>query len=104
MKIEFARGACVWDQGKYKDYIATDDIATAILARSDSANAVLIGMRVDEPNEVQAVGAVVELGHLESGTGRHQSNTVYDTSGLSPALTTIQGGTQQVKVLVREDE
>lgn len=34
---------------------------------------------------------VNELGFYDSGTGKHQSNTVYDTNGIIPALTTIQG-------------
>lgn len=56
-------------------------------------------------NHGVVTGVVVQVGHLESGTGRHQSNTVYSPTGISPALTTIEGGgTQQVKVLVTEDE
>lgn len=48
---------------------------------------------------------VIELGYMDSGTGKHQSNTVISTEGLSPAITTLQGGTQQIKILVRpEDE
>ena len=40
------------------------------------------------------------VGHIEHGTGRHQSNTVYSDNGLSPTLTTIEnGGTQQIKVI-----
>lgn len=46
----------------------------------------------------------IVLGYVENGTGQHQSNTVYSTDGVSPAITTITGGgTQQIKVLV-EDE
>lgn len=30
---------------------------------------------------------IEELGYLEKGTGKHQSNTVYSTGGVSPALT-----------------
>ena len=42
---------------------------------------------------------VKQLGHIENGTGKHQSNTVYSENGLSPSLTTIEGGgTQQVKI------
>ena len=44
---------------------------------------------------------VIELGYMDSGTGKHQSNTVISTEGLSPAITTLQGGTQQIKILVR---
>ena len=40
-----------------------------------------------------------QLGYIEHGTGKHQSNTVYDEKGLSPAITTINGGgTQQIKI------
>lgn len=42
---------------------------------------------------------IYELGYMDKGTGKHQSNTVYDTRAICPALTTIQGGTQQIKVL-----
>lgn len=47
---------------------------------------------------------VKSLGYIENGTGQHQSNTVYDTEYISPAITTIQGGTQQIKVLVNEQD
>ena len=41
-----------------------------------------------------------ELGYIENGTGRHQSNTVYGDDNISPAITTITGGgTQQIKTL-----
>lgn len=46
---------------------------------------------------------VIELGYIDNGTGKHQSNTVISTKGLSPAITTLQGGTQQIKILVRSD-
>ena len=42
---------------------------------------------------------VMSLGFYDSGTGKHQSNTVYRYKGAIPALTTITGGTQQIKVL-----
>lgn len=46
---------------------------------------------------------VIQLGYIENGTGQHQSNTVYDENGISPSITTITGGgTQQIKILVRE--
>lgn len=42
---------------------------------------------------------VEELGFMDNGTGKHQSNTVYSESGLSPSITTITGGgTQQIKI------
>lgn len=30
---------------------------------------------------------IEELGYLEKGTGKHQSNIVYSTGGVSPTLT-----------------
>lgn len=47
---------------------------------------------------------VIYLGYIEHGTGQHQSNTVTSVNGVSPALTTLQGGTQQIKILVSDDE
>lgn len=48
---------------------------------------------------------IKELGFMDSGTGKHQSNTVYDEKGICPNITTIQGGgTMQIKVLVRCDD
>lgn len=42
---------------------------------------------------------VKELGFMDNGTGKHQSNTVYSENGLSPNITTIEGGgTQQIKI------
>ena len=46
------------------------------------------------------MGKVIQLGYFNSGTGQHQSNTVYSPFGGCPAITTITGGgTQQIKVL-----
>lgn len=40
-----------------------------------------------------------QLGFMDNGTGKHQSNTVYDENALCPNITTIEGGgTQQIKV------
>ena len=40
------------------------------------------------------------IGIIDHGTGKHQSNTVYDTRFCIPTVTTIDGGgTQQIKVL-----
>ena len=40
-----------------------------------------------------------QLGFMDSGTGKHQSNTVYDEKGICPNITTIEGGgTQQIKI------
>ena len=47
---------------------------------------------------------VIKLGYMDNGTGQHQSNTVISTEGLSPAITTLQGGTQQIKILVRSED
>lgn len=45
------------------------------------------------------------LGYIEHGTGQHQSNTVYESECISPAVTTIVGGgTQQIKILVIEND
>lgn len=47
---------------------------------------------------------VIKLGFMDNGTGEHQSNQVFDENGLSPAITTVDGGgTQQIKILVRDD-
>lgn len=35
---------------------------------------------------------IICLGFYDSGTGKHQSNTVYAKSGKIPAITTITGG------------
>ena len=44
--------------------------------------------------------SVNELGFMDNGTGKHQSNTVYDENALCPNITTIHGGgTQQIKIL-----
>lgn len=40
-----------------------------------------------------------QLGFMDNGTGKHQSNTVYDENALCPNITTVGGGgTQQIKV------
>lgn len=40
-----------------------------------------------------------QLGFMDNGTGKHQSNTVYDGNALCPNITTVEGGgTQQIKV------
>ena len=42
-----------------------------------------------------------ELGFMDNGTGKHQSNTVYDVNYLAPCITTVKdGGTIQIKILV----
>ncbi|MBQ0113064.1 MAG: DNA cytosine methyltransferase [Bacteroidales bacterium] len=55
---------------------------------------------VQKDNLVLETKDVNCVGFIEHGTGKHQSNSVYDTDGLSPNITTIQGGgTQQIKIL-----
>ena len=45
----------------------------------------------------------IQLGYMNNGTGKHQSNTVYSEKGLCPCISTlINGGTQQIKVMVYE--
>lgn len=44
-----------------------------------------------------------EIGFLENGTGKHQSNIVWDSLSCAPTVTTlVKGGTQQIKVLIYE--
>ena len=44
-----------------------------------------------------------EITFLENGTGKHQSNIVWNTQASAPAITTlVRGGTQQIKILVRK--
>lgn len=48
---------------------------------------------------------VRKVGFYNSGTGQHQSNTVYHPRGSIPAVTTITGGgTQQIKVLKKMEK
>lgn len=43
----------------------------------------------------------IQLGFMDNGTGQLQSNTVYSIEGICPCISTlINGGTQQIKVLV----
>lgn len=44
---------------------------------------------------VQKDNMVLELGHIEKGTGKHQSNIVYDSNGISPCLCAGMGVKQQ---------
>ncbi len=42
---------------------------------------------------------VKQLGFMDNGTGKHQSNTVYDENALCPNITTVEGGgTKQIKI------
>lgn len=47
---------------------------------------------------------IKSVGFMDNGTGKHQSNIVYDTRYICPAITTLQGGTQQIKILQMIDE
>lgn len=38
---------------------------------------------------------IVEVGHIEKGTGKHQSNVVYDSNGIAPTLCAGMGVKQQ---------
>ena len=41
-----------------------------------------------------------EMGFIDNGTGKHQSNTVYNPEAVSPTITTlVNGGTQQIKIV-----
>ena len=47
----------------------------------------------------------IQLGYMDNGTGKHQSNTVYSIEGVCPCISTlIKGGTQQIKVIVNESK
>lgn len=42
-----------------------------------------------------------EIGYIDKGTGKHQSNTVYATNGLSPCITAVMYK-EPYKVIVYE--
>lgn len=42
---------------------------------------------------------IQEVGHIEKGTGKHQSNIVYSTRGLAPTLTAGMGVKHSVMIL-----
>ena len=49
----------------------------------------------------------IQLGFMDNGTGKHQSNTVWYIGGVCPCISTLGsgkscGGTQQIKVMVNE--
>lgn len=49
----------------------------------------------------------IQLGFIDNGTGKHQSNTVWYIGGICPCISTLGsgksvGGTQQIKVIVYE--
>lgn len=46
----------------------------------------------------------IQLGFMDNGTGKHQSNTVWYIGGVCPCISTLGsgkscGGTQQIKIL-----
>lgn len=46
-----------------------------------------------------------QLGYIEHGTGKHQSNIVWDITRVSPTITGIDGGgTEQIKILVVKND
>lgn len=50
-------------------------------------------------NQEPKILEVKQLGFMDNGTGKHQSNTVYDENALCHSITTIEGGgTQQIKI------
>lgn len=50
-------------------------------------------------NQEPKILEVKQLGFMDNGTGKHQSNTVYDKNALCPNITTVAGGgTQQIKI------
>lgn len=50
-------------------------------------------------NQEPKILEVKQLGFMDNGTGKHQSNTVYDENAICPNITTVEGGgTQQIKV------
>lgn len=53
---------------------------------------------------MKRTGLIDIAGYFDSGTGKHQSNTVYRMNSILPALTTIDGGTQQIKILRKMKE
>ena len=59
----------------------------------------IMGKTEEGKNAFNIIEEVKELGYIDNGIGKHQSNTVYDTDNLSPAITTVKdGGTQQIKI------
>ena len=50
-------------------------------------------------NQEPKILEVKQLGFMDNGTGKHQSNTGYDENALSPNITTVEGGgTHQIKI------
>lgn len=43
---------------------------------------------------------VIELGYIEKGTGKHQSNVVYSTDGLAPTICASYGIKQPPAMII----
>ena len=70
--------------------VSQDGIAPCVLENHGKVTAII----EDKYMEIK------QLGYLDHGTGQHQSNTVYDTNGIVPSITTLEkGGTQQIKIM-----
>lgn len=55
---------------------------------------------MQDGNQEPKILEVKQLGFMDNGTGKHQSNTAYDENAICPNITTVEGGgTQQIKIL-----
>lgn len=80
-----------------------DYVESLYVGKSDRYFDGILGRGIAKTIMTGGESAVI-LGFMDNGTGKHQSNTVYSADGLSPAITTIEGGgTQQIKILVEND-
>jgi len=68
------------------------DIANCVVARYDCGIS----------NQQNLGTGVIEVGHIEKGTGKHQSNTVYSGGGLSPTLMS-NNYKEPIKVVVKNE-
>lgn len=46
-------------------------------------------------NQEPKILEVKQLGFMDNGTGKHQSNTVYDENAICSNITTVEGGGTQ---------
>lgn len=44
-----------------------------------------------------------QLGFMDNGTGKHQSNTVYDENALCPNITTVESGGSQCGTVISDN-
>lgn len=58
---------------------------------------------MDMRESLKSTKKQVHLGHLERGTGKHQSNIVYSVSGLSPCVTAGCGVKFWIYVIERNE-